>query len=167
MLTAGLGAEIAGAPWQAQIALATLFVALSVSVVTDLRRQLILNSVTLPALCVVLGCSFCLGGAGLVFESLIGALICAGPLFIGLVLRAMGAGDVKLMAVCGAVSGAAAGWPFAATVALFVSIAGGIQAVLWLVASRLRGQKRPKHIPYGVAIAAGTAAAFVWNGPFL
>lgn len=157
-------AELFRAPWQAQIALATLFISLSVSAVTDLRRHLILNAVTFPALAVVLGCFFWLGGWGLVVEALIGSAVCVLPLLIGYALKAMGAGDLKLMAVCGAVAGAAAGWPFAATVLLYVSVAGGVQALLWLLAAKLSRRERVRAIPYGVAIAAGTACAFLFGG---
>jgi prepilin peptidase CpaA len=160
-------ADLFRAPWQAQIALATLFISLTVSVVTDLRRHLILNAVTLPALAVVLGCFFWLGGAGLVFEALVGVAVCVLPLLIGYFFKAMGAGDLKLMAVCGAVAGAASSWAFSATVLLFVSIAGGIQAVLWLLIAKLLGRPKPRYIPYGVAIAAGTAYAFVFGGAFI
>ena len=73
----------------------------------------------------------------------------------------MGAGDVKLMALSGAVAGAAAGWPFALTVLLWVAVAGGVQSALWLAAARLRGAQGPRHVPYGVSIAAGTLAAFL------
>jgi prepilin peptidase CpaA len=156
--------ELSRAPWQAQIALATLFISLSVSAVTDLRRHLILNAVTFPALAVVLGCFFWLGGIGLVAEALIGSAVCVLPLSIGYALKQMGAGDLKLMAVCGAVAGAASGWPFAATVVVYVSIAGGIQALLWLAAAKLARRERARAIPYGLAIAAGTACAFLFGG---
>jgi prepilin peptidase CpaA len=148
--------ELLRGPWQAQIALATLFIALLVSAITDLHRRLILNAVTWPSLAVVLGCGYALGGWRLVLECLIGAAVCALPLLAGYFLRAVGAGDVKLMLVCGAT----AGWPLSGTVLLFVSIAGGIQALLWIAAARILGRERPKYIPYGVAIAAGTFAAF-------
>jgi prepilin peptidase CpaA len=159
--------ELFRAPWQAQIALATLFISLAVSVVTDLRQKLILNAVTFPALAVVLACFYWLGGVGLVLEALIGAAVCVVPLLIGYFARAMAPGDVKLMAVCGAVAGAASSWAFAATVLLFVSIAGGLQAALWLVGAKLLHRPRPRYIPYGVAIAAGTAYAFLFGGAFV
>jgi prepilin peptidase CpaA len=156
--------ELLRAPWPAQIALSTLFISLAVSVVTDLRRHLILNAVTFPALAVVLGCFFWLGGTGLVIEALIGSAVCVVPLLIGYAFKQMGAGDLKLMAVCGAVAGAASGWPFAATVVLYVSIAGGVQAVLWLLGARLLHREKPRAIPYAVAIAAGTGTAFLFGG---
>jgi prepilin signal peptidase PulO-like enzyme (type II secretory pathway) len=67
------------------------------------------------------------------------------------------------MAVAGAVSGAAAGWPFSLAVLLCVAIAGGVQSALWMLATKLRGAERPKYVPYGVSIAVGTIAAFLWG----
>ena len=151
--------ELLRAPWQAQIALATLFIALLVSAITDLHRRLILNAVTWPSFAVIVGCGYALGGWGLVAECLIGAAICGLPFLAGYALKAVGAGDVKLMLVCGA----AAGWPLSGTVLLAVTIAGGIQAVLWLAGARIFRRPRPKYIPYGLAIAAGTFAAFAYG----
>lgn len=155
--------ELVHGPWQAQLAMGAMALSLAVSVVTDLRRRLILNAVTLPALAVILVALFLLGGWALLAEAGLGLAVCTVPLLVAFKLRAMGAGDVKLMMLPGAVSGAAAGWPFSITVLLYVSIAGGVQALAWLLAAKLRGSGRPRHVPYGLAIAAGTAAAF-WFG---
>jgi leader peptidase (prepilin peptidase)/N-methyltransferase len=148
-------------PWQVLAADTVLAIALLVSVVTDLRSRLILNAVTLPAVVVVLVCFFWVGGPEQLLNCLIGLAICAGPLLLLYLWKkdAMGAGDIKLMAV----AGAASGWPAALAVLLYVSVAGGIQAVLWLLAARLRGQDRPRYVPYALSIAAGTVAAFVWG----
>jgi prepilin peptidase CpaA len=153
--------EFFAAPWQAQVSLAVLFAALAISTVTDLRSRLILNAVTLPALAVVAVCFFWLGRWTLLGESALGALICAGPLALAMWRGWMGAGDVKLIAVSGAVAGAAASWTFALTVLLYVSVAGGVQAAIWLAAAKIGGREKPKYVPYGVSIAAGTIAAFV------
>ena len=160
-------ADLLAAPLQAKIALITLGLALAISVVTDLRRHLILNLVTVPALAIVLACMFWLGGLPLLLYSVVGALICAAIPAVAALVRAelMGWGDVKLLAVSGAVAGGAAGWGFALILFVYVSIAGGIEAALWLLAARVRGRERPKYVPYGVAIAAGTAYAFLWSGP--
>lgn len=155
-----MGTEFSQAPWQAKVALVVLLAALLVSVVTDLRRRLILNLVTYPALAVVSACFLWLGGWPLLLQSAIGALVCAVPLGLAMWRGFMGAGDVKLIALSGAVAGAAAGWPFSLTILLYVAIAGGVQAALWLAAARIRGAEKPKYVPYGVSIAAGTLAAF-------
>ncbi len=124
--------DLLAAPVPAKIALATLFAALAASVVTDLRQRLILNAVTYPALAIVAACYLWLGGLGLLAESALGVLVCAGPFGLMMLRSWMGAGDVKLMAVAGAVSGAAAGWPFSLAVLLYVAIAGGVQSALWM-----------------------------------
>ena len=148
--------EFSAAPLQAKIALITLFLALVISVVTDLKKHLILNVVTYPALAIVAICFFWLGGIALLAESGLGILVCAGPFALMMLRDWMGAGDVKLMAVVGAVSGAAAGWPFSLTILVYVAVVGGIQAAIWMIAGR-------KYVPYGVSIAVGTAAAFVFS----
>ncbi|MCA1828112.1 MAG: prepilin peptidase [Myxococcales bacterium] len=159
-------ADLLAAPLPAKIALITLFLALAISVVTDLRRHLILNAVTVPALVMVLSCMCWLGGLPLLTYSAGGVLASAGiPALAALVnSRLMGWGDVKLLAVCGAVAGGAAGWGFALMLFVYVSIAGGLEAALWLLAARLRGRERPKYVPYGLAIAAGAGYAFLWGG---
>ncbi|MGZ6124779.1 MAG: A24 family peptidase [Myxococcales bacterium] len=152
---------------QAKIALAILAVALAISAVTDLRQRRILNAVTYPALLGVAACVIWLGGIVLLVEALLGALVCAGPMLVAMWRGWMGAGDVKLMAVAGLVSGAAAGWPSSLTVLLYVAIAGGAQALLWMAMARVRRKERPRHVPYGVAIAAGTAWAFLAGTPLI
>lgn len=156
--------DLLAAPAPAKIALAVLCAALLVSVVTDLRRRLILNAVTLPALAIIAACLFWLGGLPLLGEAALGVLVCAVPLGLMMLRGWMGAGDVKLIALPGAVSGAAAGWPFSLTILLYVAIAGGVQAAIWTAAAKLRGEARPRYVPYGVSIAAGTFAAFLWGG---
>ena len=94
-----------------------------------------------------------------------GALVCATPLTLAMWRGWMGAGDVKLMAVAGLVSATAAGWTFSIIVLLDVAVAGGAQAALWLLAAKARRRQRPKSVPYGVAIAIGTAWAFLTGAP--
>jgi len=155
--------DLLSAPLQAKVALVALALALAISVVTDLRRRLILNVVTYPALLIVAGCFLWLGGLPLFLESALGALVCAGPFALMMLRGWMGAGDVKLIAVAGAVSGAAAGWPFSLAVLLYVAIAGGVQSAIWMLAAKLRKQERPKYVPYAIAIASGSAVAFIWG----
>jgi Flp pilus assembly protein protease CpaA len=155
--------NLLSAPLPAKLSLARLFDALSISVFTDLRQRLILNVVTYPALAIVAATVLWLGGLGLLAQSALGVLVCAGPFALMMLRGWMGAGDVKLMAVAGAVSGAAAGWPFSLAVLLYVAIAGGVQSALWMLAAKVRGAERPEYVPYGVSIAVGTIAAFLWG----
>jgi prepilin peptidase CpaA len=159
--------ELNTAPVQAKIALGILAAALAISAVTDLRERRILNAVTYPALLAVSACILWLGGPVLLVEALLGALVCTLPLLLAAWRGWMGAGDVKLMALAGLVSGAAAGWPWSLTLLLHVAIAGGAQALLWLMVARIRRREPPRHVPYGVAIAAGTAWAFLAGTPLI
>jgi len=141
-----------------RLAIGVLGAALAISVVSDLRARLIYNWVTLPALAIELGLAALASGWPGLGWSIVGMLVCAGPLALGSMFGAMGMGDVKLMAVVGAV----AGWPASLPVLFIVSVAGGLQAAGQLLYARARGHKRPKYVPYGVAIAAGTLAT--WAG---
>jgi len=154
--------ELLQAPWTIRAAVLVTAAALSISVVTDLRRRVILNWVTVPALAVVIALFGISGGWPLVKNSLIGIAVCAVPMLLAALPGWIGMGDVKLMAVCGAV----AGFPAAVAVLLFVTIAGGVQALLHLASARLRGAAPPRYVPYACSIAAGTLAAFLLPGPF-
>jgi prepilin peptidase CpaA len=118
---------------------------------------------------------------GLFVSSLLGLAIAFGVYFILYALRAMGAGDVKLMAAVGAI----VGWPDWLGVFIVTAILGGIMAFIVVVArgrvkktfwnvafilSELRGGrpaymrreeldvKNPKALglPHGAVIAVGT-----------
>jgi Flp pilus assembly protein protease CpaA len=149
--------ELLQAPWSIRAALATVAIALAISVVTDLRERRILNWVTIPALALVIGLSGTAGGWPLVRNCLLGMSICTFPLLVAALPGWVGMGDVKLIAVCGA----AAGYPAAVAVLVLVTVAGGVQAALQLALARLRGRARPSHVAYACSIAAGTLAAFV------
>lgn len=154
---------LAGAPAAAQIAVAVLAIALLVSVVTDLRERRILNAITFPALAIVAACAMWLEGTALLAEAGLGALICAAPLSFAAWRGWMGGGDVKLIAVSGAAAGMLNGWPLAVAVLVDVAVAGGIVAAVSIAAAKARGRRAPRHIPYSLAIAAGTAIAFVFG----
>jgi prepilin signal peptidase PulO-like enzyme (type II secretory pathway) len=164
--------ELLQAPWEAQVALIAMFAALGVSVYTDLRQRLVYDVVWIAGLAVILGMFGWLGSWPLLLACLSGMVICAGPMLLANLIRfrgrrAMARGDFNLMLLPGAVSGAAAGWTFSLMVLLYVSIAGGVQAILWLAVAKLRGHPRPEYIPYCAAIAAGTLGAFLFGGGFL
>jgi Flp pilus assembly protein protease CpaA len=90
-------------------------------------------------------------------NALLGIAVCAIPLFLAALPGWIGMGDVKLIAV----SGATAGWPGGLSVLVLVALAGGIQALLQLLWASVRGQERPKYVPYACSIAAGTIAALL------
>jgi len=159
--------ELLAAPLPGLVALAVLFLALAISVATDLSQRRILNVVTFPALALAAACALWLGGVALLLRALLGALVCAAPLALATWRGWIGAGDVKLLALAGLVAGAAAGWPLSLTVLLDVAIAGGVEALFFVAAAALVRRKPPRHLPYGVAIAAGTAWAFLAGAPFI
>jgi prepilin peptidase CpaA len=154
--------ELLAAPWTIRCALLVLLAALAISVFTDVRRRLIPNAVTIPALALVIGLFGASGGWPLAQNCLLGMAVCGLPMLLAALPGWVGMGDVKLIAVCGA----AAGFPAAVTVLFLVTVAGGVQAGLQLLIARIRRTGRPTHVPYACSIAAGTLAAFFVGGRF-
>ena len=173
------------------LSLAGLATLLALAVVSDLRSRRIPNELVLTGLLLALGqhAAMLLAGqaplAGAhAWSPLAGALAGGAALLPLYLLRASGAGDVKLMATVGAFVGAAA----ALTAALYTLLAGGVLALLWMLGHavatrtldklrwrvtgwllRLQGVPVPlalhdgaRGLPYAVAIAAGTVAALLW-----
>ena len=115
----------------------------AVAAVGDVRRYEIPNWI--PALGILAALVLCPlpaallgGGFLLVLAGLLGAL------------HLLGMGDVKLLVATGALLR----WPLAALLPLHVALAGGVVAVVMLIA-----RPSSKRIPYGVAIALGVAWA--------
>jgi prepilin peptidase CpaA len=175
------------------LSLLLLAALLLAAVISDLRERRIPNRLVVVGLCVAvllhLGVQW--AGkptlAGSAFWSPLVGLLAGGlalmPLYL---LRACGAGDVKLMAMVGAFIGA----PTALRAVLFTLLAGGILSLIFMLgrgvarqalenirflltdwAMRLRGGQVARlaplantaaRLPYGVAIAAGTAFA-LWQ----
>lgn len=169
-----------------QIALwIVLGVALLISVVTDVLSGRILDLVTYPTLVVALILRLVWAGVGDLENGLLSGLLCAGAMggfFALLAWRGkMGWGDVKLMAVAGAVFG----YPLAMAALIFTSLAGALQALVtllwqgkfwemlqgwgrrWAVRARLLPKDTEiglaGHIPYGVAIAVGCVWTMWWD----
>lgn len=166
-----------------------LGVALAISVATDLRSRKILNIVTFPAIVLCLALRLAgglksgevmgpLSGAGLA-SGLVGMAVGGILFFIMNLTGGMGMGDVKLAAAVGA----GVGFPAMLACLLFISIAGGIEAVVvlfWqgkllktfggMARTALEKAKLVKpgvprehsKIPYGVAIALGSVWGVVW-----
>jgi len=107
-------------------------------------------------------------------RSLLGALVALLMFLPFYVLRALGAGDVKLLSGVGAFAGTAA----FLNIALWVLLAGGLLAVVRIaitghprlllsnMAAVMTGQFKPAQtlwrMPYAVAIAMGVAAHAAW-----
>ncbi len=80
-------------------------IALLVAAVTDIRKGLIYNWLTLPAIVVGLLLSTWQGGWSGLGVSFLGILVGGGVLFMPFCFGVMGGGDVKLMAAIGALLG--------------------------------------------------------------
>lgn len=126
--------EILGATSAAQqivgvLALAqqiVFFALMTVCTYTDIAKDRVYNWVTLPAIFVGLGLWFMSYGTDKPFiYAVAAAAVGGGVFFIVFLFRAVGAGDVKLMAAVGALMG----WKFT-LVALFpIGIVGAVMAV--------------------------------------
>jgi prepilin peptidase CpaA len=177
----------------APVAIICLAVVLLAAVVFDLRWRRIPNKLVLAGMVLAMSLHVLASSQGtrsLAGESVWSAL--AG-LAVGLALmlplymmRAMGAGDVKLMAMVGAFVGA----PTVITAAVYTLLAGGLLSLVFMfgrgVAAQTFGNlrylltdwmvrvgssqgaefaplvKTAARLPYAVAIASGTAASLLW-----
>ncbi len=164
-----------------------LAAALAVSVVTDIRTRKIYNKLLFPAAAAALALHLAESGWGGLVSGLAGLAAGMGILLLPYLAGGMGAGDVKLLGLVGLCKGAAFVW----VAALYMALAGGVMAVMFLlfrkgalgklkwaaiVAYSLRyGVRLPltagrnadaAGLPYGVAIAAG-ALLSVWGSGWL
>ena len=118
--------------------LAVLLMLVLAAAVYDVRYRRIPNWLTVAGVLLGLGLNGFLdqGRPGLFVSSLLGLAMAFGVYFVLYALRAMGAGDVKLMAAVGAV----VGWPDWFGIFIVTAIIGGIMALI-LVAARGRIKK--------------------------
>lgn len=162
---------------------AVLAVVLIVCAITDLISRKIYNVVLIPALLFAIGYNWYQGGWPGFGQSLLGMLIGLLILIIPFAKGGMGAGDVKLLAVVGAFKG----MQFVVYSAIGMGLAGGIMALgIWTYrlgfTKTIRGifsgiwmmlvtgfkqfsftlTKEKIMVPYGLAIALGTAGAWWW-----
>jgi prepilin peptidase CpaA len=177
----------------AGIAVFALAAAMTVMVVTDLRSRRIPNAIILIGMLVAFAVhTFALAIAvpplaGLDWWSPLAGIATGFALMLPLhLLRAMGAGDVKLMAMVGAFIGPGA----VATAVLYTLLAGGLLSLVFMFgrgvaaqtfanirfmltdravrAASGQGSSLPPlqttaaRLPYALAIALGTAAALIW-----
>ncbi|SFA79383.1 MULTISPECIES: prepilin peptidase [unclassified Bacillus (in: firmicutes)] len=158
--------------WSDYLLVATLLVC----VITDIKERKIYNAVLFPALCTAWILHVITGGSDGLYLTLLGTLVGFSLLLIPYLLGGMGAGDVKLLAVIGAIKG----MMFVLMAAVYMALAGGLMAFLILVfhkglKKRLLGivyflnglrngirmpimtnsDSMKTTYPYGVAIAAG------------
>jgi leader peptidase (prepilin peptidase)/N-methyltransferase len=137
---------------------------LSLVLVTDVERRLILNVVTYPAILLALVASFftpglnwqsALIGGAIAFLFFLAAAVAGNALFGG---GALGGGDVKLAAFIGLI----VGFPLVIE-ALVLTILIGAVASGVLLALRVRGMR--DYVPYGPFLVAGAFVTLVWGYP--
>lgn len=160
---------------------------LAVLCVKDLKTRRLPNSWTLGGLAAGLVVQFGWGGVAGLVDGLEAAGVCVLFLLIPFLVRAAGAGDLKMLAACGAF----VGMRQVLLLLLSVSFAGFFVAVGMLVTRKV-GAARMKHafrslfdwrydrkagraalppkedegnrVPFGIAIAIGTLATLVLEG---
>lgn len=161
-----------------------LWLVLLVCLVTDLKDRKIYNKVVFPSLLLALVLNTALGGLEGLKLSLFGFIIGLGILLIPFLLGGMGAGDVKLLALIGAIKGSV----FVLNTAIYMALLGGVMAILAIVfqnqiisffkelflwiASLFSGIKYKlefptaifaKKYPYGVAIVGGAIICLLFK----
>ena len=165
-----------------------LLIVLLIALVIDMRIFKIPNVLTYPAMAVALIFHTALNGTSGLLYSLLGLVAGLGIFFLPFALGFMGAGDVKLMGVVGAVLGARG----VLNACIFTSLAGGILAIALLAlhnrnlkfissyADALNasiGERRVINVPatekenkpkvyYALAIAVGTIYTICWKAVF-
>ncbi|WP_245830969.1 A24 family peptidase [Sediminibacillus massiliensis] len=159
-----------------------LLTVLLICVVTDLKSRKIYNKVIYPSLLLAFIFHFAVAGWQGLSHAFIGFLIGFGLLLIPYFMGGMGAGDVKLIALIGALKGGA----FVFQSFLYIAIVGALMAlsilfvrrgmfksIVYYVASLRGGVRLPGGIsrgsltatyPYGVAIAAGVVLHMITEG---
>jgi prepilin peptidase CpaA len=163
-----------------------LLIVVMACVATDLYRRKIYNVVIFPGmLAALLGHGMMEGWAGL-SQSLIGLFAGLGILLIPYLMGGIGAGDVKMLALVGALKGAS----FAAVSAVYMGAIGGVMAigciifrkrtreffaaVIFTLCARIcriplpwpaQDKSEPAAaLPYGVAIGGGALATLFARG---
>ena len=134
------------------VVLALLCAILAAAVYGDVRSHRISNTLTLHGLMAGLGLQYLAGGLHGVTSGLLGAgvgLACFAPFYL---LRAMGAGDVKLLAAVGAFLGPQGAF----YAALFSLLAGGLAAIGYVLWCALRASVR-NFLQQGFAAAGASA----------
>ncbi|WP_064092022.1 A24 family peptidase [Rossellomorea aquimaris] len=164
---------------------ALLIIVLLVCVGTDLKSRKIYNKVIFPSLLLTFGLHIYLHGFSGFTQGLLGFLVGLALLLIPYLMGGLGAGDVKLLALVGAVKGVS----FVLMTAVYMALLGGVMAlfillfrkgvwhrlksIVYYLSSLKQGMKVPLGIdkndfqatyPYGVAIAGGAFVTLFMKG---
>ncbi|RKQ33260.1 A24 family peptidase [Oceanobacillus halophilus] len=162
-----------------------LLTVLIISVITDLKSRKIYNNVIFPSLLLAFVLNGIFDGWSGLLSSFLGFLAGLGVLLIPYLMGGMGAGDVKLLALVGAIKGAS----FVFMASIYMALIGGligliillfrkgffqrIKSIIFSLSSIRYGIKVPMGLdkevlhttyPYGVAIAGGAVLTFMFNG---
>ncbi|WP_017754553.1 A24 family peptidase [Calidifontibacillus oryziterrae] len=162
-----------------------LIIVLLICIVTDLKERKIYNKVIFPALLLAFLYQAMTGGWNGLQSAFFGFLVGLGVLLIPYLLGGMGAGDVKLLALIGALKGTV----FVLNTAIYMALIGGIIAlfillfrkgvierikgILYFLHARRYGLKTPILLnkealtatyPYGLAIAGGAFVSLLAKG---
>src|SRR5215468_1352645 len=100
-----------------------------VAAIIDVRERRIPNRITYPAMIVGLALQALMHGWHGLLLGLEGGLLFGGVFFLFHLVRAMGAGDVKLAAALGCIVGPGNSWQ----VMFATAVAGGVMAILVMV----------------------------------
>jgi prepilin peptidase CpaA len=155
---------------------------------TDLKRQKIYNKVIFPGLIGAFALNFFYYGFMGIKLFFVGFLVGFAVLIIPYILGGMGAGDVKLLALIGAIKGSS----FVLNTALYMAVIGGIIALVviifhkqsikffkdffkWIfynlsgIKYKLVTESSPllKKYPYGIAIVCGALISLFFKGAWL
>jgi len=125
--------------------------------VYDLKKQLILDRVTVPAMALALIINLILGVS--IWSLLIGALIASGFFFLQFVISGgkwIGGGDLRF----GVMMGLMLGWPQTLVALLLAYIIGAVFS-LGLIA--VKGKKLNSQIAFGTFLSVGTIIALLWG----
>lgn len=159
-----------------------LIILLTICVITDIKERKIYNKVLFPFLILALIFHTITGGWSGLTETFLGTAVGLGILLIPYLLGGMGAGDVKLLAVIGGLKGVS----FVLMASLYMALAGGIMAIIYLLYRKgllkrflymIHGVRHGMRLsliedsnsmkttlPYGVAIAAGAICQAYFPG---
>ncbi|MBF8983818.1 prepilin peptidase [Lutibacter sp. B2] len=162
-----------------------LVIILTICVITDIKERKIYNKVLFPCLILTLISHILLGGWSNLYTSFIGFFTGLFILIIPYFLGGIGAGDVKLLALIGAIKGPS----FVFYTAIYMGIAGGmiafilllyqkrlyttLKSLLYYIYSLKHGVKMhlssnndtlTNAYPYGIAIAIGAVFTLFLEG---
>jgi Flp pilus assembly protein protease CpaA len=142
--------------------LLSLYMAILILItVIDLEHRLVLNRVILPAIVLALIAGLVTPGLS-ILQALIGGLVGFGVFYLIAMVYpgGMGAGDVKLAAFIGLITG----FPNIVLAIILTIFAGGLISLL-LVVTRVRTMR--DYIPYGPFLVIGGILTLFWGQPIM